>query len=101
MTHQFKIRADFIGLFGDVLCLSHNETCFDETGVVQLCDGLSITAYENDPDEDGKPDVLIANGKVAHAPDWLQCLGSKGVLMIDKNGVYHQAERPIDVESDS
>jgi len=99
MTSQLKIRADFNGLFGDVLCLSHEETCFDETGAVQLCDGLSITAYEDDPDIDGNPDVLIANGKVTRAPDWLQCLGSKWVLMIDGDGVYHQSERPGDVES--
>jgi hypothetical protein len=93
MTHHYKIRADFNGLFGDVLCLSHQEKCFDETEAIQLCDGLSITAYEDDPDEHGNPDFLIANGKVARAPDWLQCLGSKWVLMIDENGVYHQSER--------
>jgi hypothetical protein len=50
-------------------------------------------AYEDDPDIDGTLDTLIANGEVARAPDWLRCLGSKWVLMIDENGVYHQSER--------
>ena len=98
MAHEYKIRADFNGLFGDILCLSHEEACFDESGTVLLREGLMITAYEDDPDIDGTPDVLIANGKVAHAPDWLQCLGSKWVLMIDKNGVYHQSERTTESE---
>ena len=92
MTHQYKIRADFNGLFGDVLCLSHDDNCFDETGVVQLNEGLNLTAYEDDPDVHGNPDTLIANGKVARAPDWMQCTGSKWVLMIDEKGVYHQSE---------
>jgi hypothetical protein len=96
MTNEPKIQADFNGLFGDVLCLSHDETCFDETGEIQLRDGILITAYENDPDIDGTPDVLLARGKVARAPEWLQCLGSKWVLMIDENGVYHQSEKQLE-----
>ena len=91
MTHQLKIRADFNGLFGNVLCLSHDETCFDETGVVQLDEGPNITAFDDDSDGEGNPDTLIANGKVARSPDWLQCFGSKWVLMIDERGVYHQS----------
>jgi hypothetical protein len=93
MAREYKIRADFNGLFGDILCLSHEDACFDESGDVLLHEGMMITAYEDDPDIDGTPDILIAKGKVAHAPDWLQCLGSKWVLMIDKDGVYHQSER--------
>lgn len=92
MAPQHKIRADFNGLFGDVLCLSHEETCFDETGTVQLDEGLSITAFEDDPNVDGNSDTLVANGKVARAPDWLRCKGSKWVLLIDEKGVYHQSE---------
>lgn len=28
-----RFRADFNGLFGDILCLSHEETCPDQHGM--------------------------------------------------------------------
>jgi hypothetical protein len=27
-----KLRADFNGLFGDVLCISHSDVCVDQEG---------------------------------------------------------------------
>lgn len=91
--HQHKVRADFNGLFDDVLCLSHEDTCIDETGsVLSLREGLVLTAYDEDADEHGNRDDLIASGKVEPAPAWLWCNGSKWVLVIDENGVRHESD---------
>jgi hypothetical protein len=91
--HQYRVRADFNGLFGDVLCLSHEDTSLDETGaVIRLREGLILTAYDEDADEHGNRDDLIARGRVEPAPAWLRCNGSKWVLMIDENGVRHESD---------
>jgi hypothetical protein len=91
--HQSKVRADFNGLFGDILCLSHEDTCLDEQGaVICLCEGLILTAYDEDADERGNRDDLIAHGRVEPSPSWLRCNGSKWVLRIDENGVRHESD---------
>jgi hypothetical protein len=88
-----KVRADFNGLFGDLLCLSHSETCKDESGSeVRLQAGMSVTAFDHDEDEHGTRDNLIASGIVEPSPEWLQCQGSKWALKIDKNGVRHESD---------
>lgn len=87
-----KLRADFNGLFGDLLCLSHTDSCVDVDGkVVQLVSGMEAVAFEEDADETGKRDDLIAAGIVECAPDWLACNGSKWVLRIDSHGVRHES----------
>ncbi len=88
-----RLQADFNGLFGDVLCLSHSETCRDETGAaIPVQAGLLATAFEEDSDRDGNPDELFATGTVQPAPDWLACKGSRWVLRIDANGVRHASD---------
>ena len=88
-----RVRADFNGLFGDVLCLSHGETCLGENGdLVVLLAGINVTAFEADIDDDGNPDDLIASGIVEVAPPWLQCNGSKWILRIDPDGVRHESD---------
>ncbi len=90
--YQYKVRADFNGLFGDVLCLSHEDTCLDEKGtVIRLREGLILTVYDEDA-ELGIRDDLIARGRVEPAPEWLQCGGSKWVLRVDDNGVNHESD---------
>lgn len=85
-----RLKGDFNGLFEDLLCLSHTDTCTDEDGNhVPLREGMHVTAY--DPDD--RDDDLIATGVVEAAPDWLSCKGSKWVLRIDFNGVRHQSDR--------
>jgi hypothetical protein len=87
-----RLRADFNGLFGNILCLSHEDTCLDEAGdAVALRDGMSVTAFDLDC-EDGKPDNLVASGIVEPSPEWLRCRGSKWVLVIDANGVRHESD---------
>jgi hypothetical protein len=88
-----RIRADFNGLFGDVLCLSHDDTCVDDAGeIIHLREGLAVTAFDEDADERGNRDDLVASGRVEPAPDWLRCNGSKWVLKIDENGVRHESD---------
>jgi hypothetical protein len=88
-----KLRADFNGLFGDILCLSHGDTCVDANGAtVQLTAGMKAIAFDEDVDETGKRDDLIASGVVEQSSDWLSCTGSKWVLKIDSNGVCHESE---------
>ena len=83
-----RLKADFNGLFGDVLCLSHTDSCEDENGgLVALQLGMAATAYDEDVDEHGNRDDLVATGIVDRSPDWLQCQGSRWVLRIDANGV--------------
>jgi hypothetical protein len=58
-----RVRADFNGLFGELLCLSHKGTCEDKDGnLVTLKSGMALTAIGEDADEHGKRDDLI----VAH-----------------------------------
>jgi hypothetical protein len=84
-----RIRADFNGLFGDVLCLSHADDAVDEQGTpVRLAEGLQVLAFENDSDE-GLPCFLVASGHVVPAPHELARHGSRWCLAIDARGVRH------------
>ena len=89
-----RLRADFNGLFGEFLCLSHSDTCKDEYGGdVKLAAGMVVTAFEEDYEGDARDD-LLATGIVEASPDWLQCNGSRWTLRIDKRGVRHQSDEP-------
>jgi|SRR6266481_4591233 len=91
--NSVKLQADFNGLFGDVLCLSHNDSEVDQEGRrVILQDGMSVTAFDEDQDKDGNRVYVVASGTVEPSPDWLQCKGSCWVLRIDKRGVRHESE---------
>ena len=87
-----RLRADFNGVFGSLLCLSHDESAVDEAGApVGLREGLVATAFERDRDDAGEPEDLVATGAVERAPEWLQCQGSRWVLRIDGRGIRHEA----------
>lgn len=59
-----RLLADFNGLFGDLLCLSHTDACTAEDGTaVALRPGMRVTVVEEDY-EDGERDDLIATGTV-------------------------------------
>ena len=89
-----KLRADFNGLFGDVLCLSHGDTCTDEQGrEIRLRAGMSVTAYDEDADEHGRRDDLCASGTVEPTPEGrLRQHGSRWILRIDEKGVWHESD---------
>ncbi|HWX55794.1 MAG TPA: hypothetical protein VN176_14495 [Verrucomicrobiae bacterium] len=94
-TRVIRVHADFNGVFQDgrMLCLSHGDTSTDEDGnKVILCAGMLLTAFDEDTDEHGNRDNLIATGTVEPAPDWLRKHGSKWVLMTDENGVSHESD---------
>lgn len=92
-SKTLRVRADFNGLFSEVLCLSHEDTCKDEAGnLVTLTPGMVLTAFDDDVDDNGRPDDLIASGVVEPSPDWLSCHGSRWVLRIDRNGVRHASD---------
>ena len=95
MENERRVRADFNGLFGDLLCLSHEDTCVEANGnVLQLTAGVTLTAFDEDLDETGNRDDLIARGTVEPSPEWLRCNGSRWVLRIDRNGVRHESDLP-------
>jgi hypothetical protein len=88
-----RLRADFNGVFRDVLCLSHSDECLDESGAsVTLKAGMVVTAFDDDVDEAGQRDDLLATGIVEPAPDWLSCRGSRWVLRLDERGVRHESD---------
>jgi hypothetical protein len=88
-----RIQADFNGLFGDLICISHTETCTDDTGaIIKLHEGLQLEVFDTDTNERGDRDDLVATGIVVPSPEWLQCRGSKWALRIDEYGVRRQSE---------
>lgn len=90
---QIRVHADFNGLFGELLCLSHKETCVGADGRdVLVREGMAVTAFDEDVDDAGNPDNLIASGVVEKSPEWLRCNGSQWVLRIDQNGVRHESD---------
>lgn len=86
---SIRLRGDFNGLFGDLLCLSHSDVATDDSGTaVPLRDGMEVVAFEEDA-EDGHPCFLVARGRVVPSPDSLQHQGSRWCLLIDEQGVRH------------
>jgi hypothetical protein len=87
-----RLKADFNGVFSQVLCLSHEDTAVDEHGKrVTLVEGMQITAFEENMEGDRRDD-LIASGTVERSPGWLQCRGSRWALRFDENGVRHESD---------
>jgi hypothetical protein len=92
-SKTLRVRADFNGLFGELLCLSHEDTCNDADGnLVTLRTGMVLTAFDEDADENGNRDDLIASGIVEPSPQRLRCNGSRWVLRIDQHGVRHESD---------
>ncbi len=90
-----RVHADFNGLFREFLCLSHKETCIGADGQeVIVREDMTVTAFDEDVNDDGNPDNLIASGTVERPPDWLSCRGSQWVLRIDRHGVRHESDLP-------
>ncbi len=90
------VSADFNGVMGDdLLCLTHSDSVKDRAGnVITLEEGMTLTAFDPDADEHGRPDDLFASGRVEPAPDWLRRHGSKWVLRIDDDGIRNESDLP-------
>lgn len=85
---MIRLRADFNGYFGDLLCLSHSDTAIDEHGAeVALVEGMEVVAFEEDAGVDGTPVFLVARGLTIRSPESLQHVGSRWCLQIDGQGV--------------
>jgi hypothetical protein len=86
-----RVWAD--GLFGDILCLSHGDTSTVEGATeITLRAGMKLIAFDQDVDDKGNRDDLIATGIVEPSPKSLRCNGSRGVLRIDENGVRNESD---------
>lgn len=91
MGEDIRVRGDFNGLFGDLLCLSHDDHAIAEDGSeIALEQGMRVTAFEPDVGDDDEPAFLVANGVVEPSPPELACSGSRWALRIDERGVYHE-----------
>jgi len=100
-SNSMRIREDFNGLFGKLLCLSRTDTCVATDGnLVTLKAGMTLTAFDDDADEHGNRDDLIASGIVEPSPKPLSCFGSRWVLRIDRNGVRQESDLRDDLSID-
>jgi hypothetical protein len=88
------VHADFNGLLApDLLCIAHGGTTQDRAGrVVPLDEGMMLTAYDDDVDDDGQPDALFASGRVERSPDYAHHAGSQWSLRIDVDGIRHESQ---------
>jgi hypothetical protein len=85
---NIRLRGDFNGLFGDLLCLSHSEAAIDDSGAaVPLRADMEVVVFDEDADLSGQRCFLVASGRVVPAPESLRCLGSRWCLEIDQQGI--------------
>lgn len=88
-----RLQCEFNGLFGGILCLTHADSCLDESGrMVVLRAGVIATAFEPDTDNSGKRDDLFTTGVVEASPPHIGCLESKWSLRIEENGVRNESD---------
>lgn len=77
----------------DLVLLSSKNTKNNSDGkLVNLIAGLQITIYENDVDEYGHPDKLVATGVVEanHSTGW--SAHARWCCRIDDSGIRHESE---------
>lgn len=83
------LEADFNGLFGDYLCISHSDSARRVDGAeIPLSIGMEAVAFEPDDDE-GRACFLVASGYVVRSPDGVCGPGSRWCLQVDARGVRH------------
>jgi hypothetical protein len=88
------ISTDFNGfLERNLLCLSHSETAQDASGrTVTLHEGMILTAFDLDADDNGNPDRILVTGTVERSPAYAQCRGSIWSLRVDSQGVQWESQ---------
>ena len=63
----------------EICLLPHKETSEDLHGnLVILREGMVLTAFDEDLDENGNRDDLIASGIVERSPEWPRCIRFRG-----------------------
>jgi hypothetical protein len=97
LSHGIRLSTQDAALWWEVsklICLSHRETCRDWNGNdVAVREGMSATAFDEDVDDQGNRDDLVASGTVDQGPRWLAKHGSRWVLRIDERGVRHESDQ--------
>ena len=88
------VEADFNGILEPgLLCLSHADEVKDSQGnIIRLQEGMVLTAYDLDADENEKPDNIFATGIVERSPSYAKCKGSLWSLRINSDGIRHESD---------
>lgn len=88
------VGADFNGILDPgLLCLSHsNEVKTAQGRIIPLQEGMVLTAYDLDADENGNPDNIFASGVVEKSLSCAKCNGSLWSLRIDQDGIRHESD---------
>jgi hypothetical protein len=79
-------------LEADLVLLSRTDSAISSDGrTVNLREGLEVSVYTDDVDDDGRPDNLVANGVVElnRSGSWAKEV--KWCCRIDKYGIRHQS----------
>jgi hypothetical protein len=73
--------------------LSKSDSKVDSSGkTIHFVDGMPVSVYMDDEDENGKPDNLIAEGiaRRNHHGGWTAA--ARWLLVIDERGIRHESE---------
>ena len=89
-----RIYVDFNEMVEpDIVLLSKEDTKLDEVGnVVALVEGQRVGVYCDDPDMDGRPARLIAEGSSRRNTFGGWTSAAKWVLKIDSKGIRRESE---------
>ena len=89
-----RVRVDFNEMLErDLVLLSKSDTTVDSVGgQVFLREGVRVLVFQEDWDESGRPDNLIAEGVVERHPGTGFGVVAKWCCRIDSNGIRHESE---------
>jgi hypothetical protein len=59
---------------------------------VKLSEGMVVTAFDLDADDQGRPDRILVTGVVERSPEYAKCRGSVWCLRVDIAGVQWESE---------
>jgi hypothetical protein len=94
-VERARFRVDFNELLEqNLVLLSREDTRLTSSGEsVLLHEGLAIEVYDEDLDDEGGPDCLVASGIVERnvsSARWAQHV--KWCCRIDSNGIQHESD---------
>jgi hypothetical protein len=89
-----RFHVDFNELIErDLVLLSKDDTKLTSTGEsIFLCEGLAIEVYDDDVDDRGEPDNLIASGIVERNSTIGWAKDVKWNCRIDSRGIRHESD---------